>query len=292
MEPQPATGPIDPRRWTVVCKHWLKGLCMKDDKCDYLHQYDLSRMPVCPSSTKGRPCTNEDCVFKHMDPNDKQVCPRYALGYCHKGNRCQFKHERGTVPPDYLPDWYFCEVINSGLHSQLPMKTDHLFAEGDQPPLPGMARYFLVRCDKYNKLQIAFQHHVWATAQSNYKSLIEAFRQCEHVIMIFLVEELNQFLGYARLMTPPDPSLKPGIFGPDPTLSRGDNFRIRWHKIGKLDLEETNHLRNPYDGMVRVRMGKDCQEIEPSVAVKLCSLISKQPDLEILPKKRRRRSSS
>lgn len=31
----------------TVCRHWLRGLCMKGDTCGYLHQYDESRLPVC-----------------------------------------------------------------------------------------------------------------------------------------------------------------------------------------------------------------------------------------------------
>ena len=31
----------------VVCKHWLRGLCKKGDQCKFLHQYDVTRMPVC-----------------------------------------------------------------------------------------------------------------------------------------------------------------------------------------------------------------------------------------------------
>ena len=40
---QPATG----KRRTVVCKHWLRGLCKKGEMCDYLHEYDEDKMPVC-----------------------------------------------------------------------------------------------------------------------------------------------------------------------------------------------------------------------------------------------------
>ena len=40
---QPGTG----KRRTVVCKHWLRGLCKKGDMCDYLHEYDEDKMPVC-----------------------------------------------------------------------------------------------------------------------------------------------------------------------------------------------------------------------------------------------------
>ena len=30
---------------TVVCKHWLRGLCKKGDDCEFLHEYDMSKMP-------------------------------------------------------------------------------------------------------------------------------------------------------------------------------------------------------------------------------------------------------
>jgi hypothetical protein len=33
--------------WQVVCKHWLRGLCKKGDNCEFLHEYDLSKMPPC-----------------------------------------------------------------------------------------------------------------------------------------------------------------------------------------------------------------------------------------------------
>ena len=37
----------DPRLRTVVCRHWLRDLCMKGSACEFLHQYDLSKMPLC-----------------------------------------------------------------------------------------------------------------------------------------------------------------------------------------------------------------------------------------------------
>jgi hypothetical protein len=40
-------GEKDARRGTVVCTHWLKGLCMKDNDCEFLHQVDPERMPEC-----------------------------------------------------------------------------------------------------------------------------------------------------------------------------------------------------------------------------------------------------
>ena len=39
--------PISGRRRTVVCKHWLRSLCKKGDLCDFLHEYDEDKMPIC-----------------------------------------------------------------------------------------------------------------------------------------------------------------------------------------------------------------------------------------------------
>ena len=147
---------IDPRRWTVVCKHWLKALCQKDDKCEYLHQYDLSRMPVCSSITKGKICTLEDCVFKHTDPNMKR-CPRYDLGFCIKGPQCKERHERTMKPPEYLPDKYFAEIINPMFHAMIPLKTDHIFLQPGQVPFQGATRYFIACGNKeFIKISMAY----------------------------------------------------------------------------------------------------------------------------------------
>lgn len=30
-----------------MCKHWLRGLCKKGDDCEFLHEFDMSKMPEC-----------------------------------------------------------------------------------------------------------------------------------------------------------------------------------------------------------------------------------------------------
>lgn len=47
---------------TVVCKHWLRGLCKKGDQCEFLHEYDMTKMPECYFYSKfgeawGRPAS-------------------------------------------------------------------------------------------------------------------------------------------------------------------------------------------------------------------------------------------
>ena len=50
------------RQGSVVCKHWLKGthsfimhcnaqgLCKKGDACEFLHEYNIRKMPECTAS--------------------------------------------------------------------------------------------------------------------------------------------------------------------------------------------------------------------------------------------------
>ena len=48
------------RDWTprtqTVCRHWLRGLCMKGNACGFLHQFEASRMPVCRFFAKYGEC--------------------------------------------------------------------------------------------------------------------------------------------------------------------------------------------------------------------------------------------
>ena len=43
----PDLGQARPCLRTVVCCHWLRDLCMKGAACEFLHQYDLSKMLLC-----------------------------------------------------------------------------------------------------------------------------------------------------------------------------------------------------------------------------------------------------
>jgi len=39
-----------------VCRHWLRGLCMKGNTCGFLHQFEAARMPVCRFFAKYGEC--------------------------------------------------------------------------------------------------------------------------------------------------------------------------------------------------------------------------------------------
>mmetsp|Transcript_6005 Transcript_6005/g.37281 ORF Transcript_6005/g.37281 Transcript_6005/m.37281 type:complete len:150 (+) Transcript_6005:311-760(+) len=82
----------------TVCRHWLRGLCMKGESCGFLHQFDPSRMPVCRYYAKYGECKEPDCVFKHS-LDDIKDCNMYKLGFCIHGPLCRYKHTRMAGPP-------------------------------------------------------------------------------------------------------------------------------------------------------------------------------------------------
>lgn len=79
----------DPRLRTVVCRHWLRGLCMKGSACEFLHRYDLSKMPFCH---RGDQCMERDCPLKHIKQENKLECVFYSQGFCRHGRFCKYKH--------------------------------------------------------------------------------------------------------------------------------------------------------------------------------------------------------
>jgi cleavage and polyadenylation specificity factor subunit 4 len=90
-EPQVTSAKNDPRLRTVVCRHWLRDLCMKGAACEFLHQYDLSKMPLCRHGDK---CKIKDCPFRHISEADRLECVFYSQGFCIHGPYCRYKHVR------------------------------------------------------------------------------------------------------------------------------------------------------------------------------------------------------
>ncbi|GAB4840666.1 30-kDa cleavage and polyadenylation specificity factor 30 [Ancistrocladus abbreviatus] len=96
----PAVGPGGSRRSfrQTVCRHWLRGLCMKGDACGFLHQYDKSRMPVCRFYRLYGECREQDCIYKHTNEDIKE-CNMYKLGFCPNGPDCRYGHAKLPGPP-------------------------------------------------------------------------------------------------------------------------------------------------------------------------------------------------
>ena len=97
-EPILTSAKHDPRLRTVVCRHWLRDLCMKGAACEFLHQYDLSKMPLC---RHGDRCKIKDCPFRHLSEANRMECVFYSQGFCIHGPFCRYKHIRR--PREDLP---------------------------------------------------------------------------------------------------------------------------------------------------------------------------------------------
>jgi len=89
----------------TVCRHWLRGLCMKGNGCGFLHQFDKRRMPTCRFFAKYNECREPDCPFKHsledvkdcnmcVSWNFRLKCPR-AEAFC----RCHFQVQAWILYP-------------------------------------------------------------------------------------------------------------------------------------------------------------------------------------------------
>ncbi|KFH46465.1 mRNA 3'-end-processing protein-like protein [Hapsidospora chrysogenum ATCC 11550] len=101
---------------SLVCKHWLRGLCKKGEHCEFLHEYNLRKMPECNFFMRNGYCSNGDeCLYLHIDPMSRlPPCPHYDMGFCPLGPRCSKKHVRRKLCPYYLagfcPDGPECKA--------------------------------------------------------------------------------------------------------------------------------------------------------------------------------------
>lgn len=107
---------------SLVCKHWLRGLCKKGDACEFLHEYNLRKMPECNYWSRYGTCSNGDeCLYLHPDPESKRPpCAWYERGFCPLGPRCADKHiKKEKLCPFYMagfcPDGLECK---NGAHAK------------------------------------------------------------------------------------------------------------------------------------------------------------------------------
>ncbi|KAF8237759.1 hypothetical protein L208DRAFT_1388677 [Tricholoma matsutake] len=102
------THPRERERLSTVCKHWLRGLCKKGDACEFLHEYNLRRMPECWWFAKYGYCSaGDECLYAH--PKERRVeCPDYIRGFCKLGPACPRKHVRKVACQLYLTG--FCPL--------------------------------------------------------------------------------------------------------------------------------------------------------------------------------------
>lgn len=64
----------DLKHRTIVCRHFLLGLCQNGYSCGYLHRLDKKKMPACKH---GNLCKIKNCLLKHTDEQEISECIFY-----------------------------------------------------------------------------------------------------------------------------------------------------------------------------------------------------------------------
>jgi len=142
------THPRERERLSTVCKHWLRGLCKKGDGCEFLHEYNLRRMPECWWFAKYGYCSaGDECLYAH--PKERKIeCPDYNRGFCKLGPLCPRKHIRKVACQSYLTG--FCpsgsECPRGHPNPNIPPPKAYEPSEPPSakdlgPPPPGYGRY-------------------------------------------------------------------------------------------------------------------------------------------------------
>lgn len=100
---------ISDKSKTVVCYHWVRGLCQKGDKCDYQHIYNPDALPKCFWYGKSGFCKNGDlCPYLHEEKDAGQPCTHFDNGYCRHGEKCRKSHVFKEPCVNYLAG--FCPL--------------------------------------------------------------------------------------------------------------------------------------------------------------------------------------
>lgn len=147
------------------------------------------------------------------------------------------------------------------------------------------ARFFVIKSNNADNVQIAKAKAVWSTLPQNETNLAKAFKEARNVLLIFSVKESGKFAGFARMSTEPksgpqvDWVLPPGISA----KALGGVFEIDWICKKELSFTCTTHLYNPWNEGKPVKIGRDGQEIEPKVAQELCKLFPEDDNIDMLP---------
>ena len=78
----------------TVCRFWIRGRCQKDKDCEFVHIFDEDKVPLC---SLGNKCNLTDCLFRHVEEEDKAECIPYSLGFCPQGPRCKDRYVLGVL---------------------------------------------------------------------------------------------------------------------------------------------------------------------------------------------------
>ena len=91
-------------------------------------------------------------------------------------------------------------------------------------------KYFMIKSNNYENIEIAKVQNVWATTKGNEARLNKAFFSHSNVLLIFSVRESGKFQGFARIVSSSDPRIIVDWVMPSRmnTNLLSNPFRIKW----------------------------------------------------------------
>jgi len=157
------------------------------------------------------------------------------------------------------------------------------------------ARFFLIKSSVSENVELSKSRGVWSTPPANEGRFNKAFKESRNVLMLFSVKESGKFCGFARLASESrrDVPAVPWILPPGLSAKAlGGVFKVDWICRKDLSFQKVAHLHNPWNENKPVKIGRDGQEIEPSIAEELCKLFPVDPGIEMTPILRRSKESA
>ncbi|XP_064604522.1 YTH domain-containing protein 1-like isoform X2 [Liolophura sinensis] len=157
------------------------------------------------------------------------------------------------------------------------------------------ARYFLIKSNNHENVALAKAKGVWSTPPQNEAKLNTAFRDCSNVILVFSVKESGKFQGFARLAqesTKDHPQIRWVLPVGLSVKALSGVFKLDWINRKELPFTRATHLHNPWNDNKPVKIGRDGQEVAPSVGETLCKLFPPDDNVELSPIVRKARRAS
>ncbi|KAK2196631.1 bifunctional Zinc finger [Babesia duncani] len=295
---------------SIVCRHWLKGMCMKGEFCDFLHQLVYSRMPPCRSFEKNGFCIDlirGNCIFQHTEPEiagakDGQGETMSDVSYVADpiAFATAFVMALSTVFPQGSKEAALNE--DGILDDILESEPDNAENDGDDEKnqivgvvIPGIndgsnshleinnsnTKCFIIKCNNMMNIYYSICYGIWATGPANTAKFRNAFINYDHVLLIFSGNESGGFQGYARMMTQPISGLYKGVWGKI-SNKLGDNFRVKWIKQCSVDFDKLRRLTNPLNNNCPLKKSRDGTELPLDVAEIVCNTLNDAPTDDLL----------
>jgi len=148
------------------------------------------------------------------------------------------------------------------------------------------ARFFIIKSNNEENVQLSKQRGVWSTPGANEAKLNQAYRESRNVLLVFSVRESGRFCGFCRISSESRRDLSPVNWRLPPGLSAralGGVFQVTWVNKNDLSFTKAAHLFNPWNNGKPVKIGRDGQEVEPRVAEELCRRFARDENVDMNP---------